>query len=131
MNDLLVDMGNNAVKWCLAQPKGQRLGVAHSMPWGSGASSTTAMARSMAREMAQHHLPVQFVAPAVLTFGRELMVETSKKNDEEIHAGGQRLGTLAESSEGDAANHPGASVRERALAAAEKRAREAKKDDSG
>ena len=53
MNDLLVDMGNTAVKWCLAQPKGQRLGVVHSMPWGSGASSTTAVARSMAREMAQ------------------------------------------------------------------------------
>ena len=53
MNDLLVDMGNTAVKWCLAQPKGQRLGVVHSMPWCSGASSTTAVARSMAREMAQ------------------------------------------------------------------------------
>ena len=84
----------------------------------------------LAREMAQHHLPVQFVAPAVLTFSRELMVETSKKNEGVIDAGGRRLGTLSESSEGDAAanNIPGASVRQRALAAAEKRAREAKKD---
>ena len=53
MNDLLVDMGNTAVKWCLAKPKGQRLGVMHSMPWGSVASSPTAVARSIAREMAQ------------------------------------------------------------------------------
>lgn len=82
----------------------------------------------LAGEMAQHHLPVQFVAPAVLTFGRELMMET--KDDASGNVGGQRLGTGSKSSEDDAAAPSGSSARERALAAAEKRAREQSKDES-
>lgn len=84
----------------------------------------------LAREMAQHHLPVQLVAPAVLTFSRELMVETRKKNGAAnngmLSAGGQRLGTTSESSQGNNDGDAGTSARDRALAAAEKRAREAK-----
>jgi len=75
--------------------------------------------KELARDMAQHHLPVQLVAPAVLTFSKELMVET--KNDANLNAGGHRLGTDSASSHGT-----GASARERALAAAERRARGAK-----
>lgn len=82
----------------------------------------------LAREMAQHHLPVQLVAPAVLTFSRELIAETKKKNGamgSTLNTGGQRLGsTAAETNQGDNGN-AGSSARERALAAAEKRAREA------
>ncbi|KAL7534921.1 hypothetical protein ACHAXR_008883 [Thalassiosira sp. AJA248-18] len=89
----------------------------------------------LARDMAQHHLPVQLVVPAVLTFSRELMVETNEKDDATIHdAGGQRLGGgTADSSQNDAstaAATAGSSARERALAAAENRAREAR-DKSG
>ena len=77
-----------------------------------------------AKEMAQHHLPVQLVAPAVLTFSRELIAET--KDDENKDAGGQRLG----SSQNNDTNEGATSTRERALAAAEKRAREAKDKSS-
>ncbi|KAL7500134.1 hypothetical protein ACHAWT_008617 [Skeletonema menzelii] len=71
-------------------------------------------------EMAQHHLPVQLVAPAVIGFGKDLMLETQ---DESIGFGhGQRLGTSSDD------ENSGLSVRERALAAAEKRAREAKEE---
>eukprot|EP00571_Detonula_confervacea_P008626 CAMPEP_0172319070 /NCGR_PEP_ID=MMETSP1058-20130122/36705_1 /TAXON_ID=83371 /ORGANISM="Detonula confervacea, Strain CCMP 353" /LENGTH=422 /DNA_ID=CAMNT_0013034023 /DNA_START=171 /DNA_END=1436 /DNA_ORIENTATION=+ len=75
----------------------------------------------LAKEMAQHRIPVQFVAPAVLAFSKELMMET--KDDATNHAGGHVLGS-EKSSQGDAT--PVTSTRERALAAAEKRAREAK-----
>ena len=74
--------------------------------------------QELAREMAQHHLPVQLVAPAVLTFSKELMVET--KDDATIYMGGQRLGSTDQSKQNNG------SARERALAAAEKRVREAK-----
>jgi len=73
--------------------------------------------KELARDMAQHHLPVQLVAPAVLTFGKELMAET--KNDASLDAEGRRLGTS-----GDDDATEGTSARERALAAAERRARE-------
>ena len=76
--------------------------------------------KELAGEMAQHRLPVQLVAPAVIGFGKDLIVETK---DDSIGLGqGQRLGT----SSGD--ENSGLSVRERALAAAEKRAREAKEE---
>lgn len=71
-----------------------------------------------AREMAQHGLPVQTVAPAVVGFSKDLMIET--KDDYIGMSQGQRLG----SSSND--ENSGLSARERALAAAEKRAREAR-----
>ena len=61
----------------------------------------------------KHRLPVRLVVPAVLAFGRELMAET--KGDASLDLEGRRLGTDASK---------GTSVRERALAAAERRARE-------
>jgi hypothetical protein len=81
----------------------------------------------LATEMAQHRLPAQLVAPAVLTFGRELMSETNQ-DDPADGTGGHRLGgTDPSSSSGRGGDHvDGTSARERALAAAEKRAREAK-----
>jgi hypothetical protein len=76
--------------------------------------------KELAGEMAQHHLPVQMVASAVIGFGNDLMLET---NDDSLGFGqGQRLG----SSSNDEISK--LSARERALAAAEKRAREAKEE---
>lgn len=76
--------------------------------------------KELAGEMAQHRLPVQLVAPAVIGFGKDLMRETK---DDSIGIGqGHRLGTSTDD------NISGLSVRERALAAAEKRAREAKEE---
>ncbi|KAL9187663.1 hypothetical protein ACHAXT_006041 [Thalassiosira profunda] len=80
----------------------------------------------LAKEMAQHRLPVQLVAPAVLTFSRELMAET--KDVVGLGAGGQRLGTHS-SRPNDDDVIAGATARERALAAAEKRARDANAKD--
>jgi hypothetical protein len=88
----------------------------------------------LATEMAQHGLPAQLVAPAVLTFGGELMSETNNKKDDAANddTGGRRLGGTdppppSSSSSGLGVDHvDGTSARERALAAAEKRAREAK-----
>jgi len=82
--------------------------------------------KELAGEMAQHHLPFQLVAPAVLTFSKELMMET--KDDANLDAGGQRLGTGSSSSQNDIT--AGTSARERAFAAAEKRARDSN-DKSG
>ena len=85
----------------------------------------------LAIEMAQHRLPAQLVAPAVLTFGGELMSETNNQKDDGW--GWYRLGgtnpppPLSSTSSGLGVDHvDGTSARERALAAAEKRAREAK-----
>lgn len=76
--------------------------------------------KELAGEMAQHRLPVQLVAPAVIGFGKDLMVETK---DDSIGLGqGQRLGASSVD------ENSGLSVRERVLAAAEKRAREAKEE---
>jgi hypothetical protein len=70
-----------------------------------------------AREMAQHHIPVEMIAPSVLLFTQDLMKETQHI----VSNGGQKLGGSA----GDSG-----SVKELALAAAERRAREeAKKRD--
>jgi hypothetical protein len=92
----------------------------------------------LATEMAQHGLPAQLVAPAVLTFGGELMSETNNNKDDAANddTGGRRLGGTdppppppppSSSSSGLGVDHvDGTSARERALAAAEKRAREAK-----
>ena len=88
----------------------------------------------LATEMAQHGLPAQLVAPAMLTFGGELMSETNNKKDDAANddTGGRRLGGTdppppSSSSSGLGVDHvDGTSARERALAAAEKRAREAK-----
>eukprot|EP00578_Thalassiosira_sp_NH16_P010960 CAMPEP_0181125786 /NCGR_PEP_ID=MMETSP1071-20121207/27249_1 /TAXON_ID=35127 /ORGANISM="Thalassiosira sp., Strain NH16" /LENGTH=431 /DNA_ID=CAMNT_0023211279 /DNA_START=267 /DNA_END=1562 /DNA_ORIENTATION=- len=78
----------------------------------------------LAREMAQHHLPVQLVAPAVLAFSKELMIET--KDDATLHIGGRRLGTTEVQPSTQNSGNAGTSARELALAAAEKRAREGK-----
>jgi hypothetical protein len=90
----------------------------------------------LATEMAQHGLPAQLVAPAVLTFGGELMSETNNNKNDAANddTGGRRLGGTdpppppsSSSSSGLGVDHvDGTSARERALAAAEKRAREAK-----
>lgn len=78
----------------------------------------------LAQEMAQHHLPVQLVMPTVLTFSRELMAET--KDDAAMDVGGQRLGGTSKAKDKSDTAATGMSARERALAAAEKRAREAR-----
>ncbi|KAL3817776.1 hypothetical protein ACHAXA_002420 [Cyclostephanos tholiformis] len=85
----------------------------------------------LATEMAQHRIPAQLVAPAVLAFGGELMAETAN-DDTDITTGGYLLGTDSSSSSSPDRVDPtvGTSARERALAAAERRAREAKKDKS-
>jgi len=76
--------------------------------------------KELAGEMMQHRLPVQLVAPAMIGFGKDLMMETK---DDSIGIGkGQRLGTVSND------ENSGLSARERALAAAEKRAREAKEE---
>ena len=64
-----------------------------------------------AREMAQHRIPVQMIIPAVLDFSKDLMKETNDADE-----GGQRLGGLGSAE----------SAKELALAAAERRARDAK-----
>jgi len=82
-----------------------------------------------AREMAQHRLPVQLIIPGILSFSKELMAETEKEED--TQTGGYKLGTLDNQSNTqrrDDDTTAGMSVRERALAAAEKRAREQKKE---
>ena len=69
--------------------------------------------------MLQHRLPVQLIMPAMAAFSRELMDETKG----EIEVEGRRLG----SAEDDVNNSSSTlSTRERALAAAEKRARGSK-----
>lgn len=78
--------------------------------------------QELAKEMSQHRIPVQLVEPAVLEFSRELMMET-KDDIANMDAGGQRLGGASASS----SEQSGRTARERALAAAEKRAREASK----
>ena len=65
-----------------------------------------------AREMAQHHIPVQMIIPAILDFSKDLMKEANDSNE-----GGQKLGGVGPTTE---------STKELALAAAERRARDAK-----
>ena len=83
-----------------------------------------------AKEMAQHQLPVQLIVPGILSFSKELLAETEKEED--TQTGGYKLGTLDNQSNTtqrrDDDTTAGMSVRERALAAAEKRAREQKKE---
>lgn len=74
MNHLLVDMGNTAVKWCLAQPNRQRLGPVYSVPWESGARTPKAMAKSMAMAIAQQvHLGSSAGPTGVQACGLELV----------------------------------------------------------
>jgi len=80
--------------------------------------------QELARDMAQHSLPAQLVMPAVVTFGKELVTET--QGEAGWNAGGQRLGTGSPSSGQDHEAIGGVTARERAVAAAEKRARDAK-----
>jgi len=90
--------------------------------------------RELARDMAQHHLPVQSVAPAVLAFSKELMMERKYEDARWSKTGGQRLGGSSTSSSPSASSNDAAAAvvgmtpRERALAAAEKRAREKQQD---
>ena len=82
-----------------------------------------------AREMAQHQLPVQLIVTGILSFSKELLAETEKEDDTQTD--GYKLGTLDNESNTqrrDDDTTAGMSVRERALAAAEKRAREQKKE---
>jgi len=82
----------------------------------------------LAREMAQHGIPVQVVAPAIVRFGKELMEETRKKKEVDFElGGGHRLGglTLDSSSEQLQQQQRPLTAREKALEAAERRAREA------
>jgi hypothetical protein len=76
--------------------------------------------KELAVEMSQHRLPVQTVAGVVIGFGRDLMLET--KDDAHGVGQGHRLGTSSDE------GNTGLSTRDRALAAAEKRARESKED---
>lgn len=81
--------------------------------------------QELATDMAQHGLPAQLVMPAVLAFSKELMTET--QDDADLNVGGLRLGTSSSTSDqNNDATNAGVTVRERALAAAEKRARDAK-----
>lgn len=73
----------------------------------------------LAHEMAQHRIPVQMVIPAVLEFSKELMEETK----DDTSSGGRRLGRA--SVEHTVAGE--SSAKELAVAAAEKRARDANK----
>eukprot|EP00580_Thalassiosira_gravida_P002846 CAMPEP_0201605280 /NCGR_PEP_ID=MMETSP0492-20130828/5152_1 /ASSEMBLY_ACC=CAM_ASM_000837 /TAXON_ID=420259 /ORGANISM="Thalassiosira gravida, Strain GMp14c1" /LENGTH=445 /DNA_ID=CAMNT_0048069495 /DNA_START=265 /DNA_END=1602 /DNA_ORIENTATION=+ len=93
--------------------------------------------RELARDMAQHHLPVQSVAPAVVAFGKELMMERKYEDACWSKTGGQRLGGSSSSTSSPSASSNddaaaaaavGMTPRERALAAAEKRAREKQRD---
>ena len=71
------------------------------------------------RDMLQHRLPVQLIMPAMATFSRELIDETKG----EIEMEGRRLGSAEEDGNDSSSTM---SPRERALAAAEKRARGSK-----
>ena len=91
--------------------------------------------QELAREMAQHQLPVQLVIPAILTFSKELLAESKKEDAVDESGGGYKLGSALDKdtneSNANTDNATNMSVRERALAAAEKRAREQlkKKDE--
>jgi hypothetical protein len=88
-------------------------------------------------EMSQHRLPVELIAPSIITFGEELMNETKDEDIMEDMEGGHILGggdniiiaatTVVGDDQSESATvGTAASVRERALAAAERRALEAK-----
>lgn len=68
-----------------------------------------------AKDMAQHGIPVQVVAPAILTFAKEQQAEAAAVDD----ARGRKLGSTD-----DGKGQDNRTARERALAAAEKRAKE-------
>jgi len=86
--------------------------------------------QELAREMAQHQLPVQLIIPAILTFSKELLAESKKEDAVADESGGYKLGSgildngTNESNASDADDGTNMSVRERALAAGKKRARE-------
>jgi pantothenate kinase type III len=50
---LLVDMGNTAIKWCLAPSHRKGLGPVHSEAWNTDGSGPETMARSMAKAITQ------------------------------------------------------------------------------
>lgn len=88
-------------------------------------------------EMSQHRLPVELIAPSIITFGEELMNETKDEDIMKDMEGGHILGggdkiiiaatTVVGDDQSESATvGTAASVRERALAAAERRALEAK-----
>jgi hypothetical protein len=80
----------------------------------------TSVMEELAHEMSQHRLPAQLVLPAVLEFSKDLMEETKDETLSSL-SGGQKLGgPPVENGSGQS------SARELALAAAEKRARNAK-----
>jgi pantothenate kinase type III len=54
MDDLLVDMGNTAVKWCLGPAQGRRLGPVQSMDWPQTVTGRREFTYSMARTIAQN-----------------------------------------------------------------------------
>ena len=82
-------------------------------------------------EMAQHRIPVQLVAPSIITFGEELMNETKDEDVMEGHILGGINTTLASVGEGRSESATGtSSAKECALAAAERRALEAKKKEN-
>lgn len=82
--------------------------------------------KELVMEMAQHHIPVQLVEPAVVTFGEELIHETNT-NDVTSDGEGHRLGGAMDTGvRGESTAGSTSSARERALAAAERRVREAK-----
>ena len=80
----------------------------------------TSVMEELAHEMSQHRLPAQLVLPGVLEFSKDLMEETKDETLRSL-SGGQKLGgPPVENGSGQS------SARELALAAAEKRARNAK-----
>ena len=49
--------------------------------------------QELAREMAQHQLPVQLIIPAILTFSKELLAESKKEDAVADESGGYKLGS--------------------------------------
>ena len=101
---------------------------------GNGSNVMEYIVRSvlqeLAKEMAQHHLPVQLVVPAMISFSKELLVETKERGDDATTVGHKLGGSKLNN---DTANNGDArkqlSARERALEAAERRAREQKQKE--
>ena len=86
--------------------------------------------QELAKEMAQHHLPVQLVVPAIISFSKELLVETKERGDDATTVGHKLGGSklnIDTANNGDVGKQ--LSARERALEAAERRAREQKQKE--
>ena len=81
---------------------------------------TTSVVEESAHEMAQHHIPVQIILPAILEFAKDMIKETEELST----VGGNRLG----GSSSQTNDTTELSRRDLALAAAERRAREKKQD---